>query len=49
MKLPYSNLTVQILVFSLKQTCTINEFNLEAAEWNETEPSLPQLNLKDSN
>ena len=25
----------------LKQTCTTNDFNLEAAEWNEAEQSLP--------
>ena len=58
-KFPYGNLhkwsdhiqffSAQILVFSLKQTCTINEFKaLEPAEWNETGQSLPQLVLKDS-
>ena len=36
------------LVFSLKQTRTIKEHNLEAEEWNKTEQSLPQLVLKDS-
>ena len=36
------------LVFSLKQTCTIKECNLEAEEWNKTEQSLPRLVLKDS-
>ena len=45
----FSFFSAQILVFSLKQTCTINEFKaLEPAEWNETGQSLPQLVLKDS-
>ena len=34
--------------FHWKKTCTINECNLEAAEWNKAVQSLPQLVLKDS-
>ena len=31
------------LHFHLKQTCTINEFNFQAAKWNESEQPLPQF------